>query len=166
MRSLCAAFRRPGLVASSFLRMFSLTGMLALAAGSSVQAQEDTSLSCLGGTRLSAAELAHGTTIVVVWASWSPRSRDIVERVNALSGRWGGRARVVTVNFQEERPVAERFLAGKQLGVPVCLDADGAFSRKYNVATLPGLLVVKDGQVAFHGKLADDADQTLAGLIH
>jgi thiol-disulfide isomerase/thioredoxin len=130
-----------------------------------LSAQED-SLSCLGGTRLSEADLAHGTTIVVVWASWSPRSRDIVERVNALAGRWGGRARVVTVNFQEERPVAERFLAGKHLGVPVCLDPDGAFSRKYNVATLPGLLVVKDGQVAYHGKLADDADQTLAGLLH
>ena len=139
---------------------------LALAGGAgSLSAQED-SLSCLGGTRLGETELAHGTTIVVVWASWSPRSRDIVERVNALAGRWGGRARVVTVNFQEERPAAERFLAGKHLGVPVCLDPDGAFSRKYNVATLPGLLVVKDGQAAFHGKLADDVDQTLAGLLH
>src|SRR6478672_894961 len=90
---------------------------LALAGGAgSLSAQED-SLSCLGGTRLGETELAHGTTIVVVWASWSPRSRDIVERVNALAGRWGGRARVVTVNFQEERPAAERFLAGKHLGV-------------------------------------------------
>lgn len=159
--SLFAAFRRPGLVAIPFL----LVLMLAFA-GSSAQAQEDSSLSCLGGAHLSEADLAHGTSIVVVWASWSPRSRDIVERVNALTGRWGGRARVVTVNFQEERPVAERFLAGKRLGAPVCLDPDGAFSRKYNVATLPGLLVVKDGQVAYHGKLADDADQTLAGLIH
>jgi thiol-disulfide isomerase/thioredoxin len=159
MRFLCAAFRRPGLVASSSLLL------LMLASAGSLSAQED-SLSCLGGTRLSAADLAHGTTIVVVWASWSPRSRDIVERVNALAGRWGGQAHVVTVNFQEERPAVERFLAGKHLGVPVCLDPDGAFSRKYNVATLPGLLVVKDGQVAFHGKLADDADQTLAGLLH
>ncbi len=156
MRCLSAASRL-GLVASLLLMMLAFAGRL--------NAQDD-SLTCLGGTHLSEADLAHGTTIVVVWASWSPRSRDIAERVNALAGRWGGRARVVTVNFQEERQAAERFLAGKHLGAPVCLDPDGAFSRKYNVATLPGLLVVKDGQVAYHGKLADDADQTLAGLIH
>jgi thiol-disulfide isomerase/thioredoxin len=159
MLSCSAASRRLGLVVGSSLLLL----LLAFAGPSSAQ---DDSLACLGGSHLSEADLAHGTTIVVVWASWSPRSRDIAERVSALAGRWGGKARVVTVNFQEERPAAERFLAGKHLGAPVCLDPDGAFSRKYNVATLPGLLVVKDGQVVYHGKLADDADQTLAGLIH
>jgi thiol-disulfide isomerase/thioredoxin len=141
------------------------TLLLALTLAGQASAQ-DVSLSCLGGGRLSEAEMAHGTTIVVVWASWSPRSRDIAERVKALSGRWGGQARVVTVNFQEERPVAEHFLAGKSLGAPLCLDPDGAFSRKYNVSTLPGLLVVKEGQVVHRGKLGDDADRTLAGLLH
>jgi thiol-disulfide isomerase/thioredoxin len=136
-----------------------------LAALPAASRAEDVSLSCLGGTRLSDADLTRGTTIVVVWASWSPRSRDIAERVGPLSGRWGSRARVVTVDFQEERPAVERFLAGKSLGAPVCLDPDGAFSRKYNVATLPGLVVFKDGQVVHRGKLSDDADQVIAGLL-
>ncbi len=127
---------------------------------------EDVNLSCLGGGRLGDADLARGTTIVVVWASWSPRSRDIVERVSALASRWGGRARVVTVDFQEDRPAVERFLAGRNLGAPVCMDPDGAFSRKYNVATLPGLVVFKDGPVAYRGKLPDDADQVLTDLLH
>jgi len=127
---------------------------------------EDVNLSCLGGGRLADADLARGTTIVVVWASWSPHSRDIVERVSALASRWGGRARVVTVDFQEDRPAVERFLAGRSLGAPVCMDPDGAFSRKYNVATLPGLVVFKDGQVVHRGKLPDDADQVLADLLH
>jgi thiol-disulfide isomerase/thioredoxin len=122
-------------------------------------------LSCLGGESLSDADLAQGTTIVVVWASWSPRSRDIVERVNPLAGRWGGRARVVTVNFQEDRRAVQSFLAGKNLTAPVCLDPDGAFSKKHNVATLPGLLVVRDGQVAYRGKLPDDADRVIAELL-
>jgi len=131
-----------------------------------VRAQEPgVSLNCLGGARLSDGDLARGTTIVVVWASWSPRSRGIVERVSPLAGRWGGQARVVTVNFQEDRQAVEAFLAGKNLGAPVCLDPDGAFSRKYNVATLPGLLIVKDGQVAYRGKLPDDADGVIAGLL-
>jgi thiol-disulfide isomerase/thioredoxin len=123
-------------------------------------------LSCLDGTRLVDADLGRGTTVVVVWASWSPRSRDIAERVAALASRWGRRARIATVDFQEDRQAVEHFLAGKSLGAPVCLDPDGAFSRKYNVATLPGLVVIKDGQVAHRGKLSDDADQVLAGLLH
>lgn len=127
---------------------------------------EDVNLSCLGGGRLSDADLARGTTIVVVWASWSPRSRDIAQRVAPLASRWGGRARVVTVTFQEDGPVVQRFLAGKNLGAPVCLDPDGAFSRKYNVATLPGLVVFKDGQVGYHGKLPDDPDAVIEPLLH
>jgi thiol-disulfide isomerase/thioredoxin len=127
---------------------------------------EDVNLSCLGGGRLSDADLARGTAIVVVWASWSPRSRDIAQRVGSLASRWGGRARVVTVDYQEDGPAVERFLAGKSLGAPVCMDPDGAFSRKYNVATLPGLVVFKDGQVVHRGKLPDDADQVLSDLLH
>jgi thiol-disulfide isomerase/thioredoxin len=127
---------------------------------------EDVSLSCLGGGRLGDADLARGTTIVVVWASWSPRSRDIAERVTALAGRWGGRARIATVDFQEDRQAVEHFLAGKSLGAPVCMDPDGVFSRKYSVATLPGLVVIKDGKVAHRGKLSEDSDQVLADLLH
>ena len=139
---------------------------LALVAGAANFARaQDISLSCLGGARLNESDLARGTTIIVVWASWSPRSRDIVERVQPLASRWGDRARVLTVNFQEDGPAAQRFLAGRNLSAPVCLDPDGVFSRKYNVATLPGLLVIKDGQVAHRGKLTDDADRVIAGLL-
>jgi thiol-disulfide isomerase/thioredoxin len=123
------------------------------------------SLSCMGGERLSDADLARGTTIVVVWASWSPRSRGIIERVQPLASRWGGRARVLTVNFQENAQAVQGFLAGRSFGAPICLDPDGAFSKKHNIATLPGLLVVKDGQVAYRGKLPDDADQVIADLL-
>jgi thiol-disulfide isomerase/thioredoxin len=126
---------------------------------------EDVNLSCLGGGHLTDADLGRGATIVVVWASWSPRSRDIAERVGPLATRWGGRARVVTVNFQEDGPVVERFLARKNLGAPVCLDPEGTFSRNYKVATLPGLVVLKDGQVAYQGKLPDDPDAVIAPLL-
>jgi hypothetical protein len=127
---------------------------------------QELSLSCLAGEHLSESDMTHGTNIVVIWASWSPRSRDIAQRVNPITSRWKGSARVTTVNFQEERKVIEGFLAGKNLGAPVCLDPDGLFSHKYNVANLPGLLVVKNGQVLFHGKLPDDPDRVIAELLH
>lgn len=149
------------------LRAASVVTLMALLAGLPGPAlAQDVSLVCLGGgSRLADADLARGATIVVVWASWSPRSRDIAERVAPLASQWGGRARFVTVNFQEDRAAVERFLAGKSLGAPVCLDPDGVFSKKYNIATLPGLLVVKDGQVAYRGKLPDDPGQVISAAL-
>jgi len=141
------------------LALVLLAGLARFAGG------QEISLSCLGGERLSESDMSRGVNIVVVWASWSPRSRDIVQRVNPIASRWKGGARVTTVNFQEERQAVEVFLKGKGLGVPVCLDPDGLFSRKYSVANLPGLLVVKDGQAVFHGKLPDDPDRVIAELL-
>jgi thiol-disulfide isomerase/thioredoxin len=119
----------------------------------------------LGGESLNEADLARGTTIAIVWASWSPRSRDIVARVNPVAQRWGGRARVVTVNFQEERAAVESFLSGKGLGATVFLDPDGAFSKKYAMATLPGLLIIKDGQVVYRGQLPEDPDRVIGEFL-
>jgi thiol-disulfide isomerase/thioredoxin len=140
--------------------------LLVLAGLARISGAQEISLSCLGGERLSEGDMSRGVNIVVVWASWSPRSRDIVQRVNPIVSRWKGSARISTVNFQEERQAVEGFLAGKSFGAPVCLDPDGLFSHKYNVANLPGLLVVKDGQVLFHGKLPDDPDRAIAELLH
>jgi thiol-disulfide isomerase/thioredoxin len=128
-------------------------------------AAQDVRLQGLGGERLAESDLARGTTIVIVWASWSPRSRDIVARVNPVAQRWSGQARVVTVNFQEERGAVEGFLSGKNLGAAVFLDPDGAFSKKYAMATLPGLLIIKDGQVVYRGKLPDDPDRVIGEFL-
>ena len=128
-------------------------------------AAQDFRLPGLSGGQLTDADLAQGATIVVVWASWSPRCRDIVERVNAIQGRWGSRARVVTVDFQEDRGAVQSFLSGKNLSVPVYLDGDGAFSKKHAVTTLPGLLVIQDGNVAYRGKLPDDANRVLSEIL-
>ena len=72
----------------------------------------------LDGGQLTSGDLARGATVVVVWSTWSPRCRDIVPRVNRLASAWGGRARVVTVNFQEEPAAVREFLAGKGLAAP------------------------------------------------
>jgi len=143
-----------------------ILGLLAslLCCGLAAAAQE-IRMAGVGCEGMSDAALGQGAAIVVVWASWSPRSRDIVERVRPLAGRWSPRARVLTVDFEEERPAVEAFLAGRSLGAPTYLDSDGAFSKKYAIATLPGLLVIKDGKTVYHGKLPDDPDQLLADLL-
>jgi len=136
-----------------------------LVLGPSAARAQEIHLASLAGEHLSDADLARGTAIVVVWASWSPRSRDVVERVQPLAGRWGARARVLTVDFEEERQAIESFLGGRTFGVPVFLDTDGTFSKKYAIATLPGLLVLKDGKSLYHGKLPEDPDSVIAAAL-
>jgi len=148
------------------LRLLAATLLAALLAGGPGALAQEIHLASLAGERLSDADLAQGVVVVVVWASWSPRSRDVVERVKALATRWGPRARVLTVDFEEDRPAIDGFLAGKAMGAPVFMDTDGVFSKKYAVATLPGLLVLKDGNALYHGKLPDDPDRLIADLLH
>lgn len=126
---------------------------------------QGTTLRGLGGETLREADLTRGSTIVVVWASWSPRGKDVDGKVNSLVDRWGGRARVVTVNFQEDEATVREFLAGKNMRAPVFLDPDGAFSKKNAVTNLPGLLVIKDGETAFRGKLPDDPDSVISPIL-
>ena len=58
--------------------------LLALSAlpGSPAGARQGGALPGLAGGQLASADLAQGTHIVVIWASWSPRCRDIAPRVD------------------------------------------------------------------------------------
>jgi thiol-disulfide isomerase/thioredoxin len=124
-------------------------------------AQDEWRLPGLAGGALSSGDVASGNTIVVLFAGWSPRCQDVVERSNRLVGKWGGRARVVLVDFQEEPGEVSSFLAGKGPQAPVYLDGDGAFAKRYALANLPGLLLLRDGAVLYAGRLPDQPD----GLI-
>lgn len=128
-------------------------------------AAESTDLPGLDGGRLTAEEVESGAVILVFWASWSPRCRDIVIRVNALERRWSPVARVATVVFQEEPDAVREFLAGKDIAAPVYLDATGSFSKRHAVATLPALVVLRDGQVDFRGKLPVDPDAVIERVL-
>jgi len=150
------------------LRVFwtlSLLLLIAVLVAPASASAQDFRLPGLQGGQLTQSDLSQGATIVVVWASWSPKCRDIVGRVNSIAQRWGRRARVVTVNFQEDRGTVQKFLGSQNLSVPVYLDLDGAFSKKSSVTTLPGLLVVRDGTTAYRGRLPDDPSQVLSEVL-
>lgn len=125
-------------------------------------------LTGLAGDQLTGADLEQGEVILVIWASWSPRCRDIAARVNALARAWSPRARVATVVFQEEAEVVRAFLkgqAGRGFNVPVYLDTSGSFSKKFGVTTLPGLLVIQDGRAEFQGKLPMNPDAVISRVL-
>ena len=150
---------------SHLRRLAVLCAVLALLTFAFPAAAQGVLLHGLGGEQLAEADLAQGATIFVVWTSWSPHCRDIVERVNPLVQRWSGKARVVTLNFQDDRQAVEGFLAGKSLGTTVFLDSDGAFSKKYALTNLPGLLIIKDGKVVYKGKLPGDPDRVIVEVL-
>src|SRR5262249_2048569 len=144
--------------------MPALVAALALVAGgvgARLSAQADWRLVGLDGGALTPADVAHGAHVLVVWAGWSPRCKDVVERSNAIVGTYGGRAKVSLVDFQEEAADVKSFLGGKGARAAVYLDSDGSFSKQHHVASLPGLVVYKDGAVAFAGRLGDD-DRAIA----
>lgn len=116
----------------------------------------------LGGGSMSESQMLQGTTIAVFFASWSPRGKDVVERINQINAKWGNKARVVAINFQEDQATVQQFLSGQKLNVPVLLDESGRFSKKYAVTWLPGLLVLQDGETAFRGRLGDNPDSVLS----
>ena len=119
----------------------------------------------LAGGNLGPADFDQGVVIVVVWASWSPHCRNIDSRANAIGDRWGSQAKVIMVDFQEDRSEVEAFLNGKNTKVPVYLDTSGAFSKKYSVTNLPGLVIFKDGNVAFSGKLSRDPNSIISQTL-
>jgi thiol-disulfide isomerase/thioredoxin len=119
----------------------------------------------LQGGSLGPDDFDRGVVIAVVWASWSPRCRDIVERVDAIAERWGSQARVIMVDFQEDRADVEAFLAGQRPRARVYLDTSGAFSKRHSVTNLPGMVIFKDGAVAFSGKLPRNPDAVVSQAL-
>ena len=150
--------------ADAAVRVGALLGTLLVVAAAAVAplaAQDDWQLPGLKGGALTSGDVAHGTTIVVLWAGWSPRCQDVVERSNRIVANWGGRARVALVDFQEDAGEVQAFLAGKDPQAPVYLDGDGAFAKRYALANLPGLLLLRDGAVLYSGRLPDQPDALL-----
>ena len=67
----------------------------------------------LQGGSLGASDLSRGVYVVIVFASWSPRGKDVVQQANQIHEKWGGQAKVIMVDFQEDRGEVEAFLGGQ-----------------------------------------------------
>jgi hypothetical protein len=160
-----SSFRRLRARPLSALAAVALPAALAAGACARQAAAQEIVLPGLDGGQLRESDLGRGSVIAVVWASWSPRGRDVVAKVNDIESRWGSRARVITINYQESRAEVESFLAGKGLRAPVFLDTEGDFSKKYSKPNLPVLLVFRDGEQPVKTALPDDPHPTIASAL-
>lgn len=137
---------------------------LALALASAPALGQGFQLEGLDGSELRQNQLESGDWVVVVWASWSPRARNIGERIDQLSQRFGNRARVCGVHFQDTPDEVRRSLDGMPRA-PLYVDARGDFSKHYQVTDLPALLVLRGGRVVHRGRLTSDAVSVVAPLL-
>ena len=148
-----------------------LNGVLVLLAatllwGAPIEAETKWQLEGLDGSTLSAADLSQGDTVFVVWAGWSPRCRDIDQKLVRLEQELGSRANLLTVNFQEKRAEVRSFVEEHAFSVPIFLDLEGTFAREHRVTALPGLVVYSGGKVTYQGKLPADPRTVLASALH
>lgn len=117
--------------------------------------------------------LDRGDVIVVLWASWSPRCRDIALRLEPLIERWSPRAKVISIAFQEDPETVRRFLeqrssgpeATERIAQKTRIDTRGAFSKGHGLSTLPSLLVLRDGRPAFRGQLPTDPHSVIEDAL-
>ncbi len=135
------------------------------AAQDDVRSGDRLDLPGLAGDSLTVADLDRGATLLVVWASWSPRCRDIGERIDRLAETWSDRARVASVVFQEDPETVRQNVDRQALRAPVYLDPSGDFSKQHAVTTLPMLLIFRDGELVFRGKLAANPDAVIERFL-
>jgi thiol-disulfide isomerase/thioredoxin len=122
-------------------------------------------LEALNGAALTEADLARDDVLAVFWASWSPRCRDLEGQIHSLRERWGKRARIIAINFQEDESTIRRFLGPDADLLPIYLDLSGAFARDHGVTTLPALVIFHHGEGLYQGRLTDDTDRRIARVL-
>ncbi len=116
------------------------------------------SLKDLGGREWKSAEVyGRGATVVVFWATWSPRSSEVILDLEALRAKIGPeKLQVVTVNCEHpaisaaDREAIASFAKKSGFSGPVLVDDGLVAFNEYGAMALPSTLVLgADGKVAY-----------------
>ena len=89
----------------------------------------------------------------------------MARRIDRLAETWSEEARVASVVFQEDRETVRAAVARQGPRGPVYLDLTGVFSKQHAVSTLPMLLIFRDGERLFRGKLAANPDAVIGRVL-
>jgi cytochrome c biogenesis protein CcmG, thiol:disulfide interchange protein DsbE len=106
---------------------------------------------------------SHKGKVVYVdfWASWCVPCRDSFPWMQAMQAKYASKGLViVSVNVDEVRADAERFLAKYGKGIAVQYDSAGAVAREYDLKGMPSsFLVDRSGSVRFRHTGFRDKDR-------
>ena len=105
-----------------------------------------TPVQTLDGEQVSIAALsAERPLLIYVWATWCGICRYTTPAVEKLAQE-GGNVLSVALRSGDDRQLA-RWIAKKQLTLPVVNDASAALSRQWQVSVTPTLVIVSKGEV-------------------
>lgn len=102
-------------------------------------------LLAIGPARAAALDLQpyRGQVVLVdFWASWCTPCRTSFPWLQQIAQRYAGQGlTVITVNVDEERPQAERFLQELSISLPVIYDPQGQIASHYQLQTMPTTII-------------------------
>jgi thiol-disulfide isomerase/thioredoxin len=112
----------------------------------------DFTLPDLAGTSHTLSKLRGKVVLLDFWASWCGPCRMTMPVIDKLASEFRGKGLVVySVNLREPQSVAEGYIKKKGLSLPVLLDERGDVAGKYQVVSIPSLVIVgRDGKVSSH----------------
>jgi thiol-disulfide isomerase/thioredoxin len=116
------------------------------------QEATDFTLPDLSGASHTLSKLRGQVVLLDFWASWCGPCRMTMPMVDKLANEFRGKGLVVySVNLRESPAVAEGYIKKRGLSLPVLLDERGDVAGKYQVVSIPSLVIVgRDGKVASH----------------
>ena len=109
----------------------------------------DFALKGLDGKEVKLSSLKGKVVLLDFWATWCPPCVRALPEINELyAAKKGAGIEVFAINVGEDQATIKRFLASKQLDLPVLLDADEQAFKKLGINGIPTTVIVNpDGVV-------------------
>jgi thiol-disulfide isomerase/thioredoxin len=120
------------------------------------------------GQQVRLADLKGQVVYVDFWASWCAPCRESFPWMNAMQAKYGEQGfKVVAINLDTERKLAQRFLSEVPAKFAVAFDAAAQSPKLYNIKGMPSsVLVGRDGKVlAVHSGFNTDMAKELEEKI-
>lgn len=106
--------------------------------------------------------------LLVFWATWCPSCQQEMPILNRWKTKYPN-LKILAINVEQEDEEISNFEQKKAIHFPVLLDRDGEVSRRYEIETLPSIiLLAKGGGILYYGfTLPQNLEQLLAKeLLH
>ncbi len=105
--------------------------------------------------------------VLAVWASWCGPCREEVPELNKVAAFYGDDLQVLGLNTGETIEVAREAARSLDMAYPSLVDPDGAIAGRYQVSTVPLVLVLdRAGVIRYRGNgLPSHLLSLLDGLI-
>jgi cytochrome c biogenesis protein CcmG, thiol:disulfide interchange protein DsbE len=124
------------------------------------------------GQQIKLAELKGQVVYVDFWASWCGPCRKSFPWMNAMQSKYGAQGfKIVAINLDTERKLAQQFLSETPAKFAVAFDANAQSPKQYKIKGMPSsVLVGRDGKViavhsGFNAQSAKDLEQLIAVAV-